>query len=143
MANFSIVDKMYSGRELDWKKLTIFEKESIYFIINRCMNMLKPMQAAELSRNKISEIGVVEYWQTILSKNYSRTPGCFYQVNPKKKKEEKLKKTKQFVPNKETIEYYCDIYNLDSESYKELEIRFKDDLYLELEEIYRERKKYV
>lgn len=140
MANvFDVINKMYSGYESQWNKLTDYEKQSGYFLLNRCMNMIQPVISAELSRNKISELGVMEYWQTILSRQYSSTPKCFYQVNPRKKKQQAEVKKKKYIPSKETVAYYKKTYNLDEESYKELELRYGDELLEELKAIQKAR----
>lgn len=136
---FDTINKMYNGKEADWHKATDYEKSSAYYLLNRCMSMINPVIAAELSRVKISPLGVMEHWQSILSKLYLKTPGCFYQVNPKKKKEQQIKKAKTFIPKQSTIEYYCDIHSLDSVSFNELEEKFKNELYDELQIIEKER----
>jgi len=136
MANiFDTINKMYNGRETEWNKISNYEKSLAYFVLNRAMSMIYPIISAELSRIKISASGVMEYWQSVLSKQYYKTPSYFYQINPKKKKEEKFKKTKSFIPTKEVIEFYCNTYNIDNETFKEAEILYKDDLYEELEKI--------
>lgn len=132
---FDVINKMYNGKELEWNDLTDHDKQSGYFLVTRSMSMFNPLMAAELSRIKISPSGVMEHWQTILSKKFYKTPPQFYQVNPKKRKEQSIKKTKEFIPKAKTVDYYCDLNDLDSESYLELTLRYKDVLYEELKEI--------
>ena len=137
---YDTINKMYNGQNVEWKKITDNEKSSAYFLLNRCMSMLNPVISAELSKIKISPSGVMEHWQNVLEKQYYKSPSCFYQVNPKKKKEEKIKKSKKFIPKNETIKFYCETYNIDTETYKETEKRYETQLYEELKEIEKELK---
>lgn len=132
---FDTINKMYVDKEKQWAETSNYEKGSAYFLLNRCMSMIHPILSAELSRIKICTFGVMEYWQSILSKHYLKSPGCFYQVSPKKKKEQVIKKTKTFIPELKTINYYCDVNNIDSETFKELQIRYSEKLNEELKEI--------
>lgn len=132
---FCTINKMYNGKDEVWNKTTDYEKSQAYFILNRSMSMINPILAAEISRIKISTSGSMEYWQSILSKQYIKSPNCFYHISPKKKKNEKEIKEDKYHPKNDTINYYCNINNIDRETYIELENKYKNELYSELKEI--------
>jgi len=136
MANiFFTINKMYNGKDDIWNKTTDYEKSQAYFLLNRSMSMINPILAAEISRIKISTSGSMEYWQSILSKQYIKSPNCFYHISPKKKKKEKEIATNKYIPKNEIINYYCDLNKIDHATYIELENKYKNELYLELKEL--------
>lgn len=78
---------------LAYSKVTPGEKRKHFFMINRRMAIQFPLQAHVLQHIKISEEGVVDFWQHFLRKQYTKTPYWMYTKGVKKAKETKEKKT--------------------------------------------------
>ena len=75
-----------------YKKINPGEKRKHFFMINRRMSIQFPLQAQVLQRQKINEVGVVDFWQRFLRKQFTKTPYWMYTKGVKKAKEDKEKK---------------------------------------------------
>ena len=62
-----------------------------------------PMQANALQHLKINQVGVMDFWQQFMRKQYNRTPGWMYLKGVKKAKTDKESKIK--VSDKLITEY--------------------------------------
>ena len=63
-------------------------------MINRRMSIQFPLQAQALQQVKIDEVAVIDFWQSYLRKQYSKTPFWMFTKGIKKSKEKNTKKNK-------------------------------------------------
>lgn len=100
---FDFINGMFA-RPAEFKKIKMHERGKHFFMVNRLMSIQFPVQAAAFNHIKINPSQVVTFWQEMLSRKYSRTPGWMY---VKTRKEKEAKKTLQHVDD-ETIHKYCE-----------------------------------
>lgn len=77
----------------EYNDITPGEKRKQFFMVNRRFAIQFPMQANALQHLKINQVGVVDFWQKFMRKQYQRTPGWMFTKGVKKAVKEKEKKT--------------------------------------------------
>ena len=70
--HIDLMNLFYNKKE--YNKVTNYEKDKFYFMINKRMAIAFPEFAALLSQSKISTNGVVDFWQFLMSKKNKSTP---------------------------------------------------------------------
>lgn len=88
------ITKIIFEKPSEWVTVTKGEKKKYFFAINRRFAIQFPMQANALQHLKISQSGVVDFWQGFMSQRYKRTPSWMFTKGIKKSKAIKEKKTK-------------------------------------------------
>ena len=124
---FSLIKSFFDQRI--YSKVSNYDKSKNSFMINRFCSINFPLQAAMLSRYKLSQTGIVDYWQSILLKQYKSTPVWMY---TKTKKTEKEKKS---MISEEIKKQYC---RLNQCSIRDLELcikKFPDETIKELKQL--------
>ena len=96
-----------------YQSVTPGEKRKHFFMINRRFSIQFPMQANALQHLKISQAGVVDFWQQFMRKTYQRTPGWMYTKGVKQSKEAKERKIN--VSDK-LVDAYCSKMTVDKKS---------------------------
>lgn len=105
------------------------EKRKHFFMINRRMAIKFPLQANELQHVQIDEVGVIDFWQDFLRKQYTKTPYWMYTKGVKKSKEQKEKK----LNIKESIiKQYSNMHLIDLKSIYDAIKFFPDQIKKEL-----------
>lgn len=104
---FDFINGMFSRPE-EFKKTKMHERGKHFFMVNRLMSIQFPVQAAAFNHIKINGSQVVTFWQEMLSRKYSRTPGWMY---VKTRKEKEAKKSLQPISD-EVIRKYCEVHKI-------------------------------
>ena len=92
MELFELTKIMFEDPQ-SYKNVTPGEKRKHFFMINRRMSIQFPLQAQVLQHQKINEVGVIDFWQHFLRKQFTKTPYWMFTKGVKKAKETKEKKT--------------------------------------------------
>ena len=108
----------------EWQNVPPGEKRKHYFLVNRRFSIQFPMQANALQHLKISQVGVMDFWQQFMRKQYKRTPGWMYTKGVKKAKEVKEKKINV---SEKLIDQYCKKMRIEKKSVNEA-LEFFPDL---------------
>ena len=98
---FELIKLFFNQRE--YLNISNYDKSKNSFMVNRFCSIHFPLQAAMLSRYKLSQYGIVDYWQSILSKQYKSTPFWMY---TKTKKQDKEKNNNKNI-SEEVKKIYC------------------------------------
>lgn len=112
-----------------YQEVTPGEKRKHFFMINRRMAIQFPLQANELQHVKIDEVGVIDFWQDFLRKQYNKTPFWMYTKGVKKAKE---KKEKKLQIKESTIIQFASINNFDLKSVKDAIFFFPTEMKKEI-----------
>lgn len=86
-----------------YEKLRPYQKARHFFMVNRFMSITEPVRANYLQHLKINPAEAVNFWQSIMTRLYKRTPSWMYTKT--KKAKQAAKKTK-FV-EEATVQDYC------------------------------------
>lgn len=85
-----------------YKKISNYDKAKFFFMTNRFMSIMYPMQANAFNNIKITQSVVLDYWQKNMTNIYNKVPKWIFVKGSKKQQTEKTKK----LPSEEAIEYY-------------------------------------
>lgn len=128
------------GKQQEFDQMLDSEKAQMCFLLTRFMSITLPVFSARLTRVGVNGVSVVNFWQSLLSKQYKSTPKSWY-VKTKRAKEETNKKQNKYTPTKEVVDIYCRMNDVDHTTFLETEKRYRDELHEELKEIERNIKK--
>lgn len=104
MELFDIVNAIFSKSE--WKKVSRFDKDRNFFMINRFISIGLPRQASMFNSKYIPKEHVLDYWNRQLSKLYNGIPEWIFTKGQKSSKEENEK----FKVDLELKKLFCE-YN--------------------------------
>jgi len=131
--------KIMFERPSEYMNVSAGIKRKHYFIIQRRMAINFPEQAQLLQHLKIDEVGVIDFWQDFLRRQYTKTPYWMYTKGLKKTKE--LKEKKLSIKESEIKEYAIQ-YSYDLKSVREAIIFFPDEMKKEFKK-FKEFKKEI
>jgi hypothetical protein len=86
MELFDVVNAIFSKTE--WKKVSRFDKDRNYFMVNRFMSIGLPKQASMFNSKYIPKEHVLDYWNRQLSRLYTTIPQWIFTKGQKASKEE-------------------------------------------------------
>ena len=127
---FDVIKIIFTDPE-EYKKLTNGEKQKNFFLLQRRFAINFPLQANVLQHIKINQVGVIDFWQAFLRKQYKFVPGWMYTKGVKKSEEVKEKKAN--ISN-ETIKEYCKRNNIDDKTIRDALRFYYEDTIKELQE---------
>jgi hypothetical protein len=86
MELFDVVNSLFSKTE--WKKVSRYDKDRNFFMINRFISIGLPKQASMFNSKYIPKEHVLDYWNRTLSRLYSTIPSWIFTKGQKKAKKE-------------------------------------------------------
>lgn len=78
--------KILFDRNSDWSKVSMKDKSSHFFMVNRFMSINFPMQANILNRKQINPVVGMDIWRSTMTRLYTKPPFWIYTKTNKKKK---------------------------------------------------------
>jgi hypothetical protein len=123
-----LVDVMFCDPK-KYATLARADKEKHAFTINRLMSMFYPILANDLNRSKINGAAVVDFWQAVARRRYTRVPKEFFTKTSGEKKK------KSFIPDEATVRYFMEAQEIGRDAFTELLRRFPDEMEKELKDI--------
>ncbi len=87
MNHFDIIKSFHN--ETEWKKITNSDKAKNFFMLNRTMAIMYPLQAQGFNHIKMDPVSAVNWWRSWIIAKHETTPGFIYTQTGKKKKEAK------------------------------------------------------
>jgi hypothetical protein len=106
--------KVFFGKDVQWDKVSNYDKSKNSFMTNRFMSIKFPLQANMFNTLKIDPVGQAEAWRLVSSK-FNRVPGFIY---TKVKKTEK-QKAKEWSPDPKAKETYMKFNEIGEREFKE------------------------
>jgi hypothetical protein len=97
---FVLIKIMFQDQS-KWKSVTEYDKSKNFFMINRFISIMYPVQANMVNRNGINSSAIIDMWYIMLTKRFKKIPGWIFTKTASKKE-----KNKQWIPNPEISEYY-------------------------------------
>jgi hypothetical protein len=76
MELFDVVNSIFSKTE--WKKVSRYDKDRNFFMVNRFMSIGLPKQASMFNKKHIPKEHVLDYWNRTLSRLYSTIPAWIF-----------------------------------------------------------------
>ena len=89
MELFDVVNSIFSKTE--WKKVSRYDKDRNFFMINRFISIGLPKQASMFNSKHIPKEHVLDYWNRQLSRLYSTIPSWIFTKGQKASKAENEK----------------------------------------------------
>ena len=106
--------KVLFGKDVNWDKVSNYDKSKNSFMTNRFMSIKFPIQANMFNTLKIDPVGQAESWRLISSK-FNRVPGFIYTKVKKTPKQ----KAKEWNPNPAAKEMYMKFNEIGEREYRE------------------------
>ena len=106
--------KVLFGKDVNWDKVSNYDKSKNSFMTNRFMGIKFPIQANMFNTLKIDPVGQAESWRLISSK-FNRVPGFIYTKVKKSAKQ----KAKEWNANPKALELYMKFNEIGEREYKE------------------------
>lgn len=106
--------KVLFGKDVNWDKVSNYDKSKNSFMTNRFMSIKFPIQANLFNTLKIDPVGQAEAWRLVSSK-FNRVPGFIYTKVKKSAKQ----KAKEWNPNPKALELYMKFNEIGEREYKE------------------------
>ena len=106
--------KVFFGKDVQWDKVSNYDKSKNSFMTNRFKSIKFPLQANMFNTLKIDPVGQAEAWRLVSSK-FNRVPGFIY---TKVKKTEK-QKAKEWSPDPKAKETYMKFNEIGEREFKE------------------------
>jgi len=106
--------KVLFGKDVNWDKVSNYDKSKNSFMTNRFMGIKFPIQANMFNTLKIDPVGQAESWRLISSK-FNRVPGFIYTKVKKTPKQ----KEKEWNPNPAAKEMYMKFNEIGEREYRE------------------------
>lgn len=106
--------KVLFGKDMQWDKVTNYDKSKNSFMTNRFMSIKFPIQANLFNSLKTDPAGQAEAWRLVASK-FNRVPGFIYTKVKKAPKD----KTKAWIPNPKALELYMKYNEIGEREYRE------------------------
>lgn len=88
----------------EYADLSKYDKERNFFMTNRIMSIMYPLQADRLNHIRIPKSHTLDYWQRNMSNIYTDVPNWVYAKG--KRKAQKTKEKKVVKPSKKAIAQY-------------------------------------
>lgn len=88
----------------EYKALSRYDRAKFFFMTNRFMSIMYPVQADAFNHTKMPQAEVIDYWQKNMANVYTKVPNWIYAKGAKKSSAEKAKK----LPAKEAIKFYLE-----------------------------------
>ena len=104
--------KVLFGKDVNWDKVSNYDKSKNSFMTNRFMSIKFPIQANMFNALKIDPVGQAEAWRMVASK-FNRVPGFIYT------KTKASKKVKKWNPNPAALEMYLKLNEIGERDFKE------------------------
>ena len=117
----------------EFQSTTQIERGRHFFMINRFCSIKYPVQASYFNHIKIHPGQAVTFWQELLSRTYSRTPGWMYTKT--KSEKEKIKKAQPLTD--EVIRVYCEKMQMSRRDFDDWTKMFGDSVWDEMKEFQR------
>jgi len=86
--------KLVFNRNAKWESVRTPDKNKFFFIMNRIMSIMYPVQANMFNHTRISKSDVVDYWHYNLGKIYTSTPQWVWPKTAKNTKKTAAKRRK-------------------------------------------------
>lgn len=131
MQLFDLIKTIFE-KPREWSKVSNHVKRSNFYMTQRFFSISYPMQANAFNNVKIDHAQVIDIWQRLLSKKYSKTPGWIYTKTDKKIEEKKKQKTSTYEPSEEVIKFYLEKSKMNMKDFHQAKVFMKDKLYDEL-----------
>jgi hypothetical protein len=106
--------KVLFGKDVNWDKVSNYDKSKNSFMTNRFMSIKFPIQANLFNTLKIDPVGQAEAWRLVSSK-FNRVPGFIYTKVKKSAKQ----KAKEWNPNPKALELYMKFNEIGEREYRE------------------------
>ena len=106
--------KVLFGKDVNWDKLSNYDKSKNSFMTNRFMSIKFPVQANLFNTLKIDPVGQAEACRLVSSK-FNRVPGFIYTKVKKSPKQ----KAKEWNPNPKAKELYMKLNEIGEREYRE------------------------
>ena len=106
--------KVLFGKDVNWDKVSNYDKSKNSFMTNRFMSIKFPTQANMFNTLKIDTVGQAEAWRLVSSK-FNRVPGFIYTKVKKTVKQ----KAKEWNPNPKAKEMYMKFNEIGEREFKE------------------------
>ena len=106
--------KVLFGKDVQWDKVTNYDKSKNSFMTNRFMSIKFPIQANLFNSLKTDPVGQAEAWRLVASK-FNRVPGFIYTKVKKAPKD----KSKAWVPDPKALELYMKYNEIGEREYRE------------------------
>ena len=103
-------------KEDEWEKISMVEKAKNFFIINRMMSIKYPLQAHGFNLTRIDPAQSVNWWRSMIAKNYQTYPGFIFTSTSKREKKEASKP----IPT-EIVKWICDKHQIGKKEIESLE----------------------
>jgi hypothetical protein len=122
MELFDFIGRIF-GDDVKWKEVTAADKRKHFFMTNRFLSIKYPYQVLHLSSVRVSAESTMDYWHSVLSGLFSKTPGWIYAKTIKRKEKQK----KISYPTIEMIKWYCRTENLSPLEFEDKERLYGDE----------------
>lgn len=127
MELFDVVKAIFS--KTDWKKVSRYDKDRNFFMLNRFISIGLPKQASMFNNKNIPKEHVLDYWNRQLSRLYSTIPQWIYTKGQKASKEENEK----FKVDIELKRLFCEYNKCSFDEFDMLTQLSPKELQIELE----------
>jgi hypothetical protein len=104
--------KVIFGKDVDWEKMTNYDKSRNAFMLQRFMSIKYPIQANLFNQLKTDPIGQAESWRMVCSK-FNKVPSFIYT------KTKKTTSKKEWVPKPKAVEMYLKYNEIGEREFKE------------------------
>ena len=111
----------------EFKELSRYDKAKQFFMLNRFMSIMYPGQANMLNHIKISQAGVVDFWQRNMTNVYTKVPNWIFAKGQKKASGDKTKSMK--LPDKSMITKYLILNRLSQRDLDDAYVLYGDSAY--------------
>lgn len=127
MELFDVVKAIFS--KTDWKKVSRYDKDRNFFMINRFISIGLPKQASMFNSKNIPKEHVLDYWNRQLSRIYNTIPQWIFTKGQKASKQENDK----FKVDIELKKLFCEYNKCSFEEFDMLTQFSPKELQIELE----------
>lgn len=88
---FDLSNAMFKFSDIEWSKVTKYEKEKYFFMINKFFSIKYPTQANYFNLLNISTSNVIDNWRIVAKKHNGRIPSWMFTKIDNKNKIKKEK----------------------------------------------------
>ena len=124
---FDFINIMFDKNS--YEKVKPYTRGKHFFMINRFCSINFPVQANMLQKINVNPVSVVDFWQNLLSKLYTKTPGWMYTKTAATKK-----KVKDKYVEDETIKLYTQRFGYSRKQVQDAIDMFGDKMITELKD---------
>jgi len=119
MSPYDLIKAFFNEKE--WNDISKIEKSKNFFIVNRVMSIMFPLQANALNNTKIDPVSVINYWKKTLTSRYKTLPGWVFTSSNKKEKD------KKFIPKEEVSDFIKSKYEISTREISDLSEYYPKD----------------